>query len=377
MNESMAWMEFLLAAGLGACIAGSIVTYWFKQRLSRQVDDVKIASDSAHEPWTALLTQQVADVRRFNDVMRAHLTSINKESEDSAMTIMGQLQVAHQATMNLLNTSNTAIDVTSNLISDSTRKVAEHTAILRSLRDMGNSNRDRNQREREWLLTLNANVEGLIPLVGLVEEIAQQTNLLALNAAIEAARAGEHGRGFSVVADNVFQLSGKTQDAAKQIRDRIGDVSNLISSQSGMAIEALEESDQNDNTDLLVEKLMDLQSSFDVLLKHSHDLSVALERHTAEIVEAVQITLSSLQTQDITRQQLEHVQTALDTLDDHIAQWDRQLAQTPNRPDLLPSLGKRMDALFSNYVMHQQRNAHMAAMGQEPLETGLPRIELF
>jgi methyl-accepting chemotaxis protein len=84
-----------------------------------------------------------------------------------------------------------------------------------------------------------------------------------------------------------------------------------------------------------------------------------------------------LQTQDITRQQLEHVQTALDTLDDHIAQWDRQLTQTPNRPDLLPSLGKRMDALFSNYVMHQQRNAHMAAMGQEPLETGLPRIELF
>lgn len=377
MSQSMAWMEFLLAAALGACIAGSLVTYWFRQRLTQQEADVVNASNAAHAPWTAMLTQQVADVRRFNDVMRAHLTSINKESEETALHIMGQLQVAHNATMSMLNVSRTAVESTTKLIEQSTSKMAEHSAMLQSLRDMGNSNKERNAREREWLLNLSNNVEGLIPLVGLVEEIAQQTNLLALNAAIEAARAGENGRGFSVVADNVFQLSGKTQDAARQIRDRIGDVSNLISTQSRQAIDALDIQEENDNTEELVVKLQELQNSFSDLLQHSHEMNMALENHTNDIVDAVQTTLASLQTQDIMRQQLEHVQTALNTLDDHIAQWDRQLAQTPNRPDLLPSLGARMDALFSNYVMHQQRNAHMAAMGQEPLETGLPRIELF
>jgi methyl-accepting chemotaxis protein len=86
------------------------------------------------------------------------------------------------------------------------------------------------QQSKTAITSLFQSVDSVTSIVDVIGAIADQTNLLALNAAIEAARAGEHGRGFSVVADEVRQLAGKTQDSLKQISQRLDQLQSASNS---------------------------------------------------------------------------------------------------------------------------------------------------
>ena len=71
-------------------------------------------------------------------------------------------------------------------------------------------------------------------ILGFIDDISIQTHLLALNASVEASRAGEAGRGFSVVADEIRNLSNQTKTATAEITSILaefnGDVERVTES---------------------------------------------------------------------------------------------------------------------------------------------------
>ena len=90
----------------------------------------------------------------------------------------------------------------------------------------------------DTMKSISESAQKIADIHSVIDGIAFQTNMLALNAAVEVARAGEHGRGFTVVAEEVRNLTKSSANAAKEIKVLIENLVSRTHSGAKLAEEA-------------------------------------------------------------------------------------------------------------------------------------------
>ncbi|MGN0621345.1 MAG: methyl-accepting chemotaxis protein [Porcipelethomonas sp.] len=153
---------------------------------------------------------------RLNSVM-CDITESAEQVASGSDQVAGASQALSQGTTEQAS----SIQEMSATISEINDKVMRNTQNARELNriaeDMLNDmNQSSEQTEKmvAAMKEISAISAEIGKIVKTIDDIAFQTNILALNAAVEAARAGNAGKGFSVVADEVRSLAGKSAEAA-------------------------------------------------------------------------------------------------------------------------------------------------------------------
>ena len=326
----------------------------------------------------AALAEEIQQTSPYLQLIQKQLAGALQDSEPCVIAVIERINEVHRISCGQVERiQESMINGMSlmNVMQEQAQHNRDVVAILSNYVNEQNAELLRNQLR---IQTLANQVKELSPLVGIIADIANQTNLLALNAAIEAARAGETGRGFAVVADEVRKLSSQTASAAANIESKISGATKGVDAELAAANQALTSHHASDDLRRIIDELSPMESRFKEGSSVLLNIITGVEEGNKEMLARLSESFGYLQFQDVLRQRVEQILSAVNELDKHLLHLHERLGDVEWDGTLQPTLQQRMAGQLEAYVMSSQRDVHLSVTGTKHTnESPLPQIELF
>ena len=315
------------------------------------------------------LLHEIRDIPKFNQLLAGQLNSIVEQTEKAAYDITSRLVTIDEVVTELNGFVAKTSAETDTIAAESEGRTKENQHLIAHLETFILQRMSETEQDVARVEQAIKEAQSLQSLVELIKHIAGQTNLLALNAAIEAARAGEAGRGFAVVADEVRKLSGETESAVKKISQGINSVVSVIETQFKDKLANTDISDEKAELERFASQLGQLGQSYEELTAHEHAVLNSINASSKRLADMFMDAVASVQFQDVTRQQIEHVTEGLQHINDQAHVLANHI-ESNGQGQPITQLKTKMDDLYSRYVMDNQRTTHQSVMtGNKPAPT--------
>ena len=210
-------------------------------------DELDMANAIAHGDYTRTIPLR-SELDRLGKALNT-MIRINKNALSQVSQAVVEMSYGADSVSDVsvslsqgVQTSQSVLQVISETVDTVDQQAHENASTAQGANQLAVASRNAAHRGYEAVTELTGSMaqiqqagKKIAMVVKLIDDIAFQTNLLALNAAVEAARAGRHGKGFSVVADEVRNLSARSAKAAHETGDMVASMLLLMESGTQMA----------------------------------------------------------------------------------------------------------------------------------------------